>query len=116
MTIEEIQSICKSYAGVTEDIKWENHLCFNVVGKMFLVTAPDSVPVSASIKVTQEDFELLPQREGIIPAPYMARYKWVYLDDINLFSKAEWEQYLKLAYNEVINKLTAKAKREINER
>lgn len=113
MTIEEIQNICNSYPGVTEDIKWENHLCFNVGGKMFLVTAPDGVPVSASIKVTDEDFEVLPQREGIIPAPYMARYKWVYLDDINRFSKAEWEHYLKLAYNEVFNKLTAKAKKQI---
>jgi predicted DNA-binding protein (MmcQ/YjbR family) len=113
MTIEEIQNICNTYPGVTEDIKWEDHLCFNVGGKMFLVTAPDSVPVSASIKVTNEDFEVLPQREGIIPAPYMARYKWVHLDDVNRFSKAEWEHYLKLAYSEVFNKLTAKAKKQI---
>ena len=82
---------------------------------MFLVTAPDSVPVSASIKVTDEDFEVLPQREGIIPAPYMARYKWVHLDDVNRFSKTEWEHYLKLAYNEVFNKLTVKVKNQITE-
>lgn len=113
MTIEDIQQICTTFKGVTQDIKWEDHLCFNVGGKMFLVTAPDNVPQTASLKVTDEDFEMLPQREGIIPAPYLARYKWVFLDNINRFSKAEWEHYLKLAYEQVYNKLTAKAKKEI---
>jgi hypothetical protein len=41
MQIEDLQKICKSFHGVTEDIKWENHLCFNVGEKMFLITAPD---------------------------------------------------------------------------
>jgi predicted DNA-binding protein (MmcQ/YjbR family) len=113
MTIEEIQKICSRFKGVTEDIKWGDHLCFNVGGKMFLVTAPDNVPVTASIKVTDEDFELLPQRDGIIPAPYMARYRWVFLDDINRFTQKEWEHYLKLAYEQVFAKLTTKAKKEI---
>ena len=114
MTLEEIQNICKTFPGVTEDIKWEDHLCFNVGGKMFLVTAPDNVPVSASIKVSDENFEVLPQREGIIPAPYMARYKWVHLDDISRFTKADWEHYLEQAYQLVFDKLTARAKREIS--
>lgn len=113
MTIEEIQTICNAFKGVTQDIKWEDHLCFNIGGKMFLITAPDNVPHTASLKVTDEDFELLTQREGIVPAPYLARYKWVYMDDINRFSKNEWEHYLKLAYELVYNKLTAKSKKEI---
>src|SRR5690606_27772381 len=110
---EEIQSICNSFKGVTQDIKWDDHLCFNVGGKMFLVTASDSVPVSASIKVSDEDFELLPQREGIIPAPYMARYKWVFIDDINRLSTAEWEHYLKQSYELIFAKLPTKARKEI---
>ena len=114
MTLEEIQSICNSFKGVTQDIKWDDHLCFNVGGKMFLVTAPDSVHVSASIKVSDEDSELLTQREGIIPAPYMARYKWVFIDDINRLSTAEWEHYLKQAYQLIFAKLPAKAKKEID--
>lgn len=113
MTIEELQNICKQYPGMTEDIKWEDHLCFNVGGKMFLVTAPDAVPHSASLKVTDEDFDTLTQREGIIPAPYLARYKWVHIDDINRFTKKEWEHYSKLAYQLVHDKLPAKIRKEI---
>ena len=69
MTIDQIESICKPFKGVTQDIKWENHLCFNVGDKMFLVTAPDNSPVTASFKVSDEDFDELIQREGFLPAP-----------------------------------------------
>ena len=113
MEIEDIQKICKSFKGVTEDIKWENHLCFNVGNKMFLITAPDQVPPSATFKVTDEDFELLPEREGFKPAPYMARYKWIYVDDINRMGKNEWQKYLKLSYDMVYAKLPLKVKNGI---
>jgi predicted DNA-binding protein (MmcQ/YjbR family) len=110
MNIQDLQKICKSFRGVTEDIKWENHLCFNVGGKMFLITAPDNVPQSATFKVSDEDFETLPEREGFIPAPYMARYKWIYVDDIKRLNKDEWKQYLKQSYELVFAKLPGKVK------
>ncbi len=113
MTIEELQHIANKFPGVTYDIKWEDHLCFNVGGKMFLITSPDSVPHNASLKVAVEDFEQLTQIEGIIPAPYLARYKWIQLDDINRFSKKEWEKYLPIAYHLIFDKLPAKIKREV---
>lgn len=113
MTIESLQSICKKFKGVTEDIKWEDHLCFNVGGKMFIVTAPDKVPVSASFKASDEDFEELPEREGFIPAPYMARHKWIFVDDIKRFSKKEWERYARKAYELVGAKLPAKTRKQL---
>jgi len=113
MTVEELQAICKKFKGVTEDIKWENHLCFNVGGKMFLVTAPDSIPVSASFKVSEEEFDELSVKKGFMPAPYLARYKWVHLDDIKRLSKKQWEAYAKQAYELIASKLPAKTKKEI---
>ena len=113
MDIEEIQSICMKLEGVTEDIKWENHLCFNIGGKMFLVTAPDNFPVSASIKVSDEDFIELPSKKGIIPAPYMARHKWVFLEDISLWTKKQWTHYIQQAYQLVAAKLPARKRKEL---
>jgi predicted DNA-binding protein (MmcQ/YjbR family) len=113
MTIDEIQQICKKHKGVTEDIKWEDHLCFNVGGKMFLITAPDNVPCSASIKVSDERFEEISSREGFMPAPYLARYKWVWMDDIKRLSKKQWQEYIRTAYELVGSKLPAKVKKEI---
>jgi predicted DNA-binding protein (MmcQ/YjbR family) len=113
MTISEIREICLAFRSVTEDIKWENHLCFNIGGKMFLVTAPDNVPVSASFKTSDEDFELLPNRAGFIPAPYMARNKWIFVDDISRFSNKEWQKYLQLSYELIFSKLSKRLQSEI---
>lgn len=113
MTIEDLQTICKKLKGVTEDIKWENHLCFNIGGKMFLVTAPDNIPNSASFKVGDEEFDEYCNKKGFIPAPYMARHKWVHLDDIKRLSKKQWEKAITTSYELVSSKLSAKLKKEI---
>ncbi|MES2565904.1 MAG: MmcQ/YjbR family DNA-binding protein [Bacteroidota bacterium] len=113
MSIEELQKICKKFKGMTEDIKWENHLCFNVGEKMFLVTAPDAIPHSASFKVSDEEFDELSQKEGFMPAPYLARYKWVHLDDINRLNKKQWEYYAEQSYRLISSKLPPKIKKQI---
>jgi predicted DNA-binding protein (MmcQ/YjbR family) len=113
MTVEDLQGICKKFKGMTEDIKWEDHLCFNVSGKMFLVTSPDAVPVSASFKVSNEEFDALSSKPGFMPAPYMARHKWVHVDDIARMSKKQWEHYVKQSYLLVASKLPAKTKKEL---
>ena len=113
MTIEDIQHICKGYRGVTQDIKWENHLCFNVGGKMFLITAPDEVPVTASLKVSEEAFDELSSQEGFMPAPYLARYKWIWMDDINRLSKKQWDSYIANAYHLVASRLPVRVKKQL---
>ena len=59
MTLDTIQKICKSFPEVTEDIKWENHLCFNVGGKMFLITSPDSSPSTSSSAFSSQPRQLI---------------------------------------------------------
>jgi predicted DNA-binding protein (MmcQ/YjbR family) len=113
MNIEDLQSLCKKLTGVTHDIKWEDHLCFNIGGKMFLITSPDSVPHSASFKVSDEDFDELTTRQGFKPAPYLSRYKWIYVDDINRLTKKQWEQYASKSYQLIASKLPAKARKSI---
>jgi predicted DNA-binding protein (MmcQ/YjbR family) len=113
MTIDVIQGICKKLSHVTEEIKWETHLCYCVGGKIFIITSPDSLPVTASFKVDDEDFTVLSEREGCKPAPYLARYKWIYIDDISRFSKKEWDLFLKKAYELVASKLPGKIKKQL---
>ncbi len=113
MTIEDIQMLCNQLPGVTEDIKLGEHLCFNVGGKSFLFTSPDRVPVSASLKVPAEDFEEIISKEGFVPQEYIARYKWVRIDDINRLSRREWEFYLEQSHRLIAEKLPLKIKKEI---
>ncbi len=113
MTIEDIQTLCLSFPGVTQQIKFEEHLCFNVGGKSFLYTSPDAVPISASFKVPAEDFEEITAKKGFSPHHYVARFKWVDLDDINRLTKNEWEFYLKQSYRLIAEKLPLKIRKEI---
>lgn len=110
MTLEAIQKICNGFPDVTEDIKWEDHLCFNVGGKMFLITSPDLSPVTASFKTTEEKFNELKEREGFKPAPYLANHKWVWVDDISRMNSKEWKELLELSYTLVKAKLPKKKK------
>lgn len=113
MNIEEMQNLCKQLPGVTEDIKWGSDLCFCVGGKMFLVAALEGSPVTASFKVTDEQFEELSEKPGFMPAPYMAKHKWIYLDDISLMNKQEWIFYIGQAYQLVKQKLPKKLQEQL---
>jgi predicted DNA-binding protein (MmcQ/YjbR family) len=76
MSVETIRKICRSFPGVTEDVKWGNDLVFSVGGKMFAVIDLEP-PHSVAFKCTNESFGELIERTGIIPAPYLARAMWV---------------------------------------
>jgi len=114
MNIDEIQNLCKRLPGVTEDIKWGNDLCFSVGKKMFLVAGLEQSPVTASFKVTDEQFEEMLAKRGFKPAPYMAKHKWIYLDDINLLNKQEWAFYINQSYDLVKQKLSKKLQQQLN--
>lgn len=98
---------------MTQDIKWGHDLCFNIAEKMFLVIGPDNVPVSASFKAADEAFEELNALPDYVQAPYLARYKWVHVDDLNLFSRTEWEKLLRTSYELISAKLPAKKRKEL---
>lgn len=113
MAIAELREICLAFPGVTEDIKWGDHLCFNIGGKMFIITSPDSVPVSASFKTTPEDFNDLSDKEGFMPAPYLARNKWIFVDDIRRLTPNHWQRYAQQAYELIASKLPLKSKKQL---
>ena len=113
MNIEELQNICKALPLVTEDIKWGNDLVFSIGGKMFCVAGLNQSPTTASFKVTDEEFDEMCDREGFKPAPYVAKYKWVWTENINKMSKGEWKKYIKQSYDLVKEKLPAKIKKQL---
>jgi len=112
MNIEELQAFCKSLPHVTEDIKWGNDLCFSIGGKMFCVTSLTG-PLSVSLKVNDDEFEELTNSDGIIPAPYLARYKWILIEDAKRFTKKEWEKYIRQSYDLIKSKLPKKLREEL---
>ena len=112
MNIDFLRQFCKSLPAVTEDIKWGHDLCFSVGKKMFCVTSLEP-PLSVAFKVTDEEFEELSEREGFMPAPYMARNKWVMVTDPTRLKKKEWEYYIRQSYEMIKSKLTKKLRKEL---
>jgi len=96
MDLDKLRAICMSFPGATEGLKWEDHICFMVGEKMFCVTSEGG---GANVKVTPEQFEELIEREGIVPAPYMARNKWLYIERFSALKPKEWNFYLRQSYD-----------------
>jgi predicted DNA-binding protein (MmcQ/YjbR family) len=107
MDIEIIRNICNALPSVKEDIKWGNDLCFMIKKKLFCVI-PLEFPLKISLKVADEEFEEISCRDGIIPAPYVARSKWILVENINLFDAGKWEHYITQSYNLVMGNLSGK--------
>lgn len=107
MTIDALREICLSFPGVTEGVKWEDHLCFMVGEKMFCITGMQD-DSHASIKVSEEDFDVLTERKGIEQARYFAKRKWIGIDKLSLLKKKEWQEYLRKSYELVLEGLPKK--------
>lgn len=112
MNTDKLRKYCLSLPGAHEGIKWEDHLCFMVAEKMFCVSgmAYDSF---VTLKVKDDEFEEMCDREGIIPAPYMARNKWIGIEKRNALKSKEWEHYVKQSYELIKSKLPKKVQQQL---
>jgi predicted DNA-binding protein (MmcQ/YjbR family) len=106
MTVQAIRAICNALPGVTEDIKWGSDLAFSIGGKMFCVVNTEP-PHQMSFKCTADDFAELVEREGVIPAPYLARAMWVQQTELagDALDRREFERLLRTSYELVVEKL-----------
>ena len=101
MNLEAIRRYCKSLPHVEEDVKWGHDLCFLIGRKMFCVLNLEPQRGDKSMiafKATPEEFEELIEREGVIPAPYMARNKWVSLEDYATLPWRELQERVARSY------------------
>jgi predicted DNA-binding protein (MmcQ/YjbR family) len=112
MNTETLRDICLKLPATIEEIKWGADLVFTIGGKMYCVTSFEE-PFKVSFKVPDEEFEALCQHQGVVPAPYLARAKWVMVLSEAGFSRLEWESYIRRSYALVSAKLTKKQKQEL---
>ena len=113
MDIEQLRKYCLSFPGAAEDIKWGADLCFCVGAKMFCVTGADSINGGMSIKCTPEKFAELIERDGIDPAAYVGRYKWVRISKLDAVTPDELKSLIAESYRLVFDKLPPKIKKTI---
>jgi len=66
-----------------------------------------------SFKVADERFLELTDQPGIIPAPYLARARWISITEPQRFATAELETFILDAYTLIRAKLTKKLQAEL---
>lgn len=113
MDIETVRRYCLSFPHATEDIQWGNDLLFRIAGKIFAVIALERPPNAICFKCTPGDFAELVEREGIIPAPYMARNHWVLVENLDALPRAELKRLIRDSYQMVAAKLSKKLRVEL---
>ena len=114
MNAESVRKFCLSLPHVTEDVQWESDLLFRIGNKMFAVLALGAASDHRmSFKCTPEVFAELTEREGIVPAPYVARYHWVALERFDALPERELKELLRNAYHLILEKLPRKLKTQL---
>jgi predicted DNA-binding protein (MmcQ/YjbR family) len=112
MNVDFLQQLCGNWPGVTTDVKWGNDFVFSVAEKMFCVCSLEQPPKIA-FKVNDEDFEELSVRDGFMPAPYMARNKWVLITHPGKLTRKEWEEFVRQSYELIKSKLSKKLQEKL---
>src|SRR6267142_5754250 len=114
MDAESVRKFCLSLPHVTEDVQWEHDLLFRIGNKMFAVVALEAATDHCmSFKCTPEVFAELTEREGIMPAPYVARYHWVALERFDALPERELKELLRNAYHLILEKLPRKLRAQL---
>ena len=116
MDIEAIREHCLSLPHVTEKVQWVRDLVFKVGGKMFCVMnlEPQRDEVVLSFKAGEEAFIQLQEIEGVVPAPYMARAKWVALQHRDVLPAHELKPLLGAARDLVFATLPKKVQQALS--
>jgi predicted DNA-binding protein (MmcQ/YjbR family) len=112
MNLEWLREYCLSLPHATEKMQWEC-LLFCVGGKMFLLAPIEPDTYKFSFKCSEERFHELLEREGVIPAPYLARAKWVAATEYRAIEPAELRTCIRESYELVLAKLPKKAREKM---
>ena len=113
--IDSVRRLCLSFPHATEQVTWGADLTFRISGKIFAVAVLEPAKVWLSFKCSAENFAELTEREGVIPAPYLARAQWVALERKEALQTEELAPLLREAYDLVFAKLPKKTQQALLE-
>jgi predicted DNA-binding protein (MmcQ/YjbR family) len=116
MDNERIREICLALPHAAETLNWGHHLVYwagdrDIGGKMFAMTDVDGIGIGVLwFHCGAERFHELLEREGIIPAPHLARAHWVAVERWDVLRPREIEDELRRAHALIYEKLPKKTK------
>ncbi len=107
--VDWLRKLCLSLPDAAEKLQWGENLCFKVRGKIFAIVDLSLGKLSPiTIKCAPEKFHELLEIEGIYPAPYVGRYKWILLEHSNVLPSGELAVLIRQSYDLVVAKAPKK--------
>ena len=111
MTPDGFDQACMALTAVTREQPFgPGEHVYKVGGKMFAVLGGGG---SCSFKVSDIAYEVLTGEGRATPAPYLARAKWVRLEQVSDWPGEELRDHLVQAHALIAAKLTRKARKEL---
>ena len=79
MTYDEFNAFCRSLPATTYVVQWGGSHVWKVGGKVFAIGGWQDDEPSFTFKVSEISYEMLKDRPGLRPAPYLASrgLKWI---------------------------------------
>lgn len=115
MDADRLRAFLLTLPHVTETLQWGASLVFwvgdkAIGGKMFTVLSLDQNSIGRGRSVISyaagpTRFPDLLEREGLHPAPYLARAHWIAAEHWQVFRNPEWEAELRAAHDLILAKL-----------
>jgi len=123
MRLDDFNSFCENLPATTKVIQWGGAHVWKVGGKIFAIASfwgPNSknktLPKEGSkisFKCSEFSYRILIEQENIIPAPYLARAKWVQIETDDAMGDEDIRSYIKEAHTIIVAKLTKKLRVEL---
>jgi|TARA_R110002124_G_scaffold51649_1_gene149112 predicted DNA-binding protein (MmcQ/YjbR family) len=104
----DFDDFCASLPAVENVVQWGNASVWKVGGKIFAICShwgPGETE-KISFKCSDLTYAILSEQEGIVPAPYLARAKWVQLVLKDAMTEDDIKAYIEKAYSIIKAKLT----------
>jgi predicted DNA-binding protein (MmcQ/YjbR family) len=111
MDVERARAFLLTLPHAVETMQWGDNLVFwvgdkAIGGKMFCLMNLDAGAHGVmSYPAGAERYAELVEREGVVPAPYMARIHWVAVERWDVLRNMEWEHELRAAHAITLAKL-----------
>lgn len=123
MKLDAFNRFCSELTSTTKVIQWGGAHVWKVGGKIFAIasywgpnTKNAELPEEGSkisFKCSDFSYSILIEQEGIIPAPYLARAKWVQLEESDALNDDDVKSYITQAHTIISAKLTKKVQKEL---
>lgn len=115
MTREEFDTYCGSLKAATHVVQWSDASVWKIGGKIFAIYPKwgKGEHHKLSFKCSDLAYTILIEQPHIIPAPYLARAKWVQIDAERAMDNKAIRDYIDAAYAIIMGKLTKTLRKEL---